>query len=333
MTTREREDGLVDGSRVKALPGAEEFAWARQRRADIRRAGGVLDLVLPLREGGAGPALFCAPPLVGASWCYLALLPHLAPEHPVYGLQLRGLRRPEPLPVDMAELARDFADQIRLTQPHGPYHLFGWSIGGTTAHAIAEELEQRGHEVGLLVIGDAMPGLPNSLSVADDNLWLVCDFVLREFGYQPVVEPDDPDPVRRMLEVVRGRPGLGLHEWPDRQLLALPHVIRNNLAVAQRHPAGRVRCPVLFLSATESELTTEAKVASWDDHVGGPVDVVEVDCLHEHMLLPAPVARIGAAISARLGGAVPPRPGANPKSPEPTAAASESLIATGESRT
>ncbi|MFD1145531.1 alpha/beta fold hydrolase [Saccharothrix hoggarensis] len=325
MTTREREDGPVDGSRVKALPAAEEFAWARQRRADIRRAGGVLDLVLPLREGGAGPALFCAPPLVGASWCYLALLPHLAPEHPVYGLQLRGLRRPEPLPVDMAEVARDFADRIRLTQPHGPYHLFGWSIGGNTAHAIAEELERRGHEVGLLVIGDTLPGLPNSLSVADDDLWLVCDFVLRELGYQPVVEPDDPDPVRRMLEVVRGRPGLGLHDWPDRQLLALPHVIRNNLAVAQRHRPGRVRCPVLFLSATEDEETTEAKVASWDDCVSGPVDVVEVDCLHEHMLLPEPVARIGAAITARLAG--------NPKSSAATADTSESLIATGESRT
>ncbi|MDU0289799.1 alpha/beta fold hydrolase [Saccharothrix longispora] len=325
MTTREREDGPVDGSRVKALPAAEEFAWARQRRADIRRAGGVLDLVLPLREGGAGPALFCAPPLVGASWCYLALLPHLAPEHPVYGLQLRGLRRPEPLPVDMAEVARDFADRIRLTQPHGPYHLFGWSIGGNTAHAIAEELERRGHEVGLLVIGDTLPGLPNSLSVADDDLWLVCDFVLRELGYQPVVEPDDSDPVRRMLEVVRGRPGLGLHDWPDRQLLALPHVIRNNLAVAQRHRPGRVRCPVLFLSATENEETTEAKVGSWDDCVSGPVDVVEVDCLHEHMLLPEPVARIGAAITARLAG--------NPKSSAATADTSESLIATGESRT
>ncbi|MFE9750107.1 thioesterase domain-containing protein [Saccharothrix saharensis] len=332
MTTREGE-GLVDGSGVKALPAAEEFAWARQRRADIRRAGGVLDLVAPLRTGGAGPALFCAPPLVGASWCYLALLPHLPVEHPVYGLQLRGLRRPEPLPVDMAELARDFTDRIRLVQPHGPYHLFGWSIGGNVAHAIAEELERRGHEVGLLVLGDTMPGLPNSLSVADDNLWLVCDFVLREFGYQPVVEPDDPDPARRMLEVVRGRPGLGLHEWPDRQLLALPHVIRNNLAVAQRHRPGRVRCPVLFLSATEDERTTEAKVASWDDCVSGPVDVVEVDCLHEHMLLPAPVARIGAAIGARLNVGASARSAGNPKSPAPIADASESPIATGESRT
>ncbi|WP_158839840.1 alpha/beta fold hydrolase [Saccharothrix deserti] len=290
----------MDGSRVNALPAAEEFAWARQRRADIRATGGILDLVLPLREGGEGPALFCAPPLVGASWCYLALLPHLGPRHPVYGLQSRGLRRPEPLPVDMAELARDFADQIRITQPHGPYHLFGWSLGGNTAHAIAEELERRGHEVGLLAIGDAMPDQPRSISVADDNVWLLCDFVLREFGYQPVIEPDEPDPVGRMLELIRARPGLGLHEWPDRQLLALPRVIRNNIAVAQGHRPGRVHCPVLFFAATRSPQTTESKLASWDEHVSTAIDVVTVDCKHEHMLLPEPVARIGAGITARL---------------------------------
>jgi thioesterase domain-containing protein len=285
---------------VKALPAAEQFAWARQRRADIRAAGGILDLVLPLREsGGGGKALFCAPPLVGASWCYLALLPHIEPEYAVYGLQSRGLRRPEPLPVDMAELARDFADQIGITRPHGPYHLFGWSLGANMAHAIAEELERRGQEVGLLAIGDATPG-PPGISVADDNLWLLCDFVLREFNYQPVIEPNDPDPVARMLALIRSRPGLGLHEWPDRRILALPRVIRNNIAVAQAHRPGRVRCPVLFFAATRSGESTDRKLASWDGHVDGPIDVVEVDCEHEHMLLPQPIARIGAAITAHL---------------------------------
>ncbi|TDP92999.1 thioesterase domain-containing protein [Labedaea rhizosphaerae] len=290
----------LNAAKPKALPKAAEFAWARQRRADFRAAGGVLDLVLPLRAGGEGPALFCAPPLVGASWCYLSLLPHIGPEHAVYGLQSRGLRRPEPLTVDMAELARDFADRIRETRPCGPYPLFGWSVGANMAHAIAEELERRGEDVGLLVIGDATPQLPGKISIADDNVWLLCDFVLREFGYQPVIEPDDPDPVGHMLELIRARPGGGLHEWPDRRVVGLPRIIRNNLAVAQRHEPGRVRCPVLFLSATRTEETTAEKVAAWAGHLDGPVDVVEVDTEHEHMLLPQPIARIGAAIAARL---------------------------------
>jgi thioesterase domain-containing protein len=283
-----------------ALPAGTEITWARQRRAHARAAGGILDLVLPLREGGGGPPLFCLPPLVGMSWCYLALFPHIEPEYPIYGVQSRGLGRPEPLPVDMAELARDFTDRIRLVQPRGPYHLFGWSLGGNMAFAIAEEIERRGHEVGLLAIGDATPVLPASISPADDNTWLLCNFVLREFGYQPVIEPTEPDPEARMLTLIRARPGLGLDDWPDRRLLALPRVIRNNIVVAQGHRPGRVRCPVLFVGSTVEEAPTDVKVLSWRDHVDGPIDVVELDCRHEHMLLPEPVARLGAEITARL---------------------------------
>lgn len=281
------------------LPSAQELRWARQRRAHVRAAGDDLDLVLPLREG-TGPPLFCAPPLVGMSWCYLALSQHIQSGHPVVGLQSRGLREPEPLPADMAELTRDLADHIRTVQPDGPYHLFGWSLGGNMAHAIAEELELRGHEVRLLVVGDATPALPYSFGRAADNACRVCNFVLREFGYQPAIPRDDPEPEARMLALVRERPGLGFDAWPDERVLALPRVVRNNLAISQAHRPGRVRCPMLFLSATRGQPPTAKKVASWQPHAGGPLDAVEVDCMHEHMLLPQPVQQIGALITARL---------------------------------
>jgi thioesterase domain-containing protein len=282
-----------------ALPSAQELRWARQRREHVRQAGSQLEMVLPLREG-TGPPLFCAPPLVGVSWCYLALSQRIQSGNPVFGLQSRGLRRQEPLPVDMAELARDFADQIRLVQPDGPHHLFGWSLGGNMAHAIAEELERRGHEVGLLVLGDATPALPYSFGRAADNAWRVCNFVLREFGYQPAIAQDELAPEARLLALVRARPGLGFDSWPDERVLTLPRVVRNNLAISQAHRPGRVSCPVLFLSATREQPPTAKKVASWRPHAGGAIDAVEVDCLHEHMLLPQPVQQLAAAISARL---------------------------------
>ncbi|TDV49732.1 alpha/beta fold hydrolase [Actinophytocola oryzae] len=282
-----------------ALPSAEELRWARQRRAHLREAGSDLDIVLTLRKG-TGPPLFCAPPLVGLSWCYLALSQHLRSGNPVVGLQSRGLRRPEPLPADMAELTRDLADHLRNVQPDGPYHLFGWSLGGNMAHAIAERLEHDGHEVALLVMGDATPALPYSFGRAADSAWRVCNFVLREVGYQPAIPPDEPEPEARMLALVRERPGLSFDAWPDERVLALPRVVQNNLAISQAHRPGRVSAPMLFLSATRGGPPTEKKVASWQPHTGGPVDVVDVDCRHEHLLLPQPVARIGAAISARL---------------------------------
>jgi thioesterase domain-containing protein len=283
------------------LPSADELQWARQRRATTRAAGGILDLALPLRVEGSGPPLFCAHPVVGLSWCYLALFPHIGADHPVYGLQARGLRRPEPLPASMAEMARDYVDQMRLVQPAGPYHLLGWSLGGNVAFAVAAELERRGHEVGLLVILDASPTMPDSMTGADGSAWLLYNFVLAEFGYDPVLTADEPAPEARTLELIRRKPGLGLQEWPERRVLALLRVIRNNVAVTRGWRPERIRCPLLFCSATQSPPSLAAKLAAWRQFADGPIEAIELDCQHRHLLLPEPVSAIGAAVTERLG--------------------------------
>jgi thioesterase domain-containing protein len=282
------------------LPSAMELQWARQRRATTKQAGGILDLVLPLRIGGDGAPLFCAHPVVGLSWCYLALLPQIGADHPVYGLQARGLRRPEPLPASMAEMAQDYADQIRIHQPDGPYHLLGWSLGANTAFAIAAELERRGHQVGLLVILDGAPIVSDTLTGHDESAWLLYNFVLAEFGYDPLLTPEDAEPEARTLELIGRKPGLGLQEWPERRVLALMRVIRNNVTVTRAWRPERVHCPVLFCSATQTPPSLSDKLAAWRQFADGPIESLELDCRHRHLLLPEPVAAIGAAVTERL---------------------------------
>ncbi len=281
------------------MPSVDDFQWARQRRATARAAGGVLDMVLPLRVGGAGAPLFCAHPIVGLSWCYRALLPHVPDEHPVYGLQPRGLRRPEPLPASMAEMARDYVDQIRMTQPEGPYHLLGWSLGGNIAYAIAEEFERRGHQVGLLAIMDAAPEV-DTLTGADADAWMLYNFVLAEFGYEPSLTAEDADPEQRLLQLVQRRPGLGLEDWPVQRLQALLRVIRNTVTVARGYRPRQVAGPVLFCAAMRQGRPLADKLTDWQPLVARPLEVLEVDIAHRHMLLPAPIAAVGAAVSQRL---------------------------------
>ncbi len=172
---------------------ADDLKTLRLFRATAKAAGGVLDLVMPMREEGDGPPLFCAHPMVGLSWCYMAMLPYIDARYPLYGLQARGLRRPEPLPTSMAEMARDYADQIRITQPAGPYHLLGWSLGGNIAFAIAEELERRGEQIGLLVILDANMAEFDSIE-SNNEPWMIYNLVLAQFGYVPALTPAEPDP-------------------------------------------------------------------------------------------------------------------------------------------
>src|SRR5690349_4726261 len=244
-----------------SLLAAEDLRNLRQFRATAKAAGGVLDLVMPMRDG-PGPPLFCAHPVVGLSWCYLALLPHVDARFPLYGLQARGLRRPEPLPVSLAEMARDYADQIRMVQPSGPYHLLGWSLGGDVAFAIAEELERRGEEIGLLVILDANLADREAVALSNEP-WMVYNLVLAQFGYVPALTPAEPDPEARMLELVRRRPGLGLDEWPDQRVRALQRVIKNNVVMAKAHQPVRVHCPLLLFSATRNPPTVAEKVEIW----------------------------------------------------------------------
>ncbi len=271
----------------------------RAFRATAKAAKGVLDLVMPMRVGGDGPALFCVHPLIGLSWCYLALLPHIDARYPLYGLQARGVRRPEPLPGTMLEMAQDYADQIRKVQPAGPYQLLGWSLGGNIAFAVAEELQRRGEQTGLLVILDAsLTGL-DAIPV-DNEVWSLYNMILAQFGYVPALTAADQEPEARLLELVRRRPGLGLDEWPDKRVNALLRVIKNNLAVAGAHRPGRVRCPMLFFSCISNAPGLAEKLAAWRPFVDGPVEAVELDCDHRHLLLPGPAARIGKELTGQL---------------------------------
>jgi thioesterase domain-containing protein len=285
-------------ARPAGLFAAEDVQNLRMFRATARAAGGILDLVMPMRVGGDGPLLFCVHPMVGLSWCYLALLPHVEAGYPLYGLQARGLRRPEPVPASMPAMARDYADQIRMTQPSGPYHLLGWSLGGNIAFAVAEELERRDEQIGLLVILDSR--LSDFDEVESNEPWMMYNLILVQFGYVPALTAADQDPEARMLELVRQRPGLGLDEWPDQRLRALQRVIKNNVAVARGHRPGRVHCPMLFFSASRNPPTLAKKLDDWRQFVDGPIEAVELDCDHRYMLLPEPVARLGPALSDGL---------------------------------
>ena len=100
------------------------------------------EVVLPLRSQGCRSPLFCIHPGAGISWSYCGLMKHLGLDYPIYAVQARGLARPEPLPTSIEQMAADYADQIRKTQPAGPYCLLGWSVGDLVAHAVATELQQ-----------------------------------------------------------------------------------------------------------------------------------------------------------------------------------------------
>ena len=84
--------------------------------------------------------LFCVHPVSGLAWCYAGLAPHL-PDTTLYGLQATRLRS---MPHTIGEFAALYIERVRAVQPDGPYHLLGWSVGGTIAHEMAVQLRESG---------------------------------------------------------------------------------------------------------------------------------------------------------------------------------------------
>ncbi|WP_051163585.1 non-ribosomal peptide synthetase, partial [Nocardia brevicatena] len=127
---------------------------ARQRGLDEQEPDDALAVLLPLRAAGTDPPLFCVHPAIGLAWGFSGLVQHLDPERPVHGLQSPALTDPTVRFDTLAQLAARYVAEIRSVQPHGPYHLLGYSLGGTIAHEIAVQLHREGDGVATLAMMD-----------------------------------------------------------------------------------------------------------------------------------------------------------------------------------
>ncbi len=115
--------------------------------------------LVEIQPKGSKPPLFCIHPLGGEIFCYRNLSLHLGLDQPVYGLQPQGLDGKQPLHTRVEEMAAHYIREMQTLQPHGSYFLGGYSFGGIVALEIAQQLQQQGEKVSILVIFDTcLPG-------------------------------------------------------------------------------------------------------------------------------------------------------------------------------
>ncbi|WP_241386850.1 non-ribosomal peptide synthase/polyketide synthase [Rhodococcus sp. CH91] len=243
-------------------------------------------VLVPLRAG-SGPALFCLPPAAGLAWPYLTLAHRLGDDRPVYGLQLPALSG-GPHHDSLATLARHWVREIRRVQPHGPYHLLGWSLGGVVAHTVAVELRRAGEIVDTLALLDShlLVGAAPAFGPRE---------MLRDLG----IVVDDPEPsfaraATLLDEMFGGGTGLtGAH------LERLTAGSTDTARAARRHEADTFDGDALFFTAARSEAPNPA-VASWHNAIAGEIHQYRLDCDHHEMVTAPAVDTIVAVLGARL---------------------------------
>ncbi|MFV3291893.1 non-ribosomal peptide synthase/polyketide synthase [Pseudomonas sp. NY11955] len=111
-------------------------------------------LLLNTRIANATP-LFCLHAGFGTVFDYEPLARRLEGVCSVYGVQCRMLLDRAWQDESLQAMAIDYAQYIRQKQPEGPYRLAGWSLGGTLAVLVAQELERQGQAVTLLGLVDS----------------------------------------------------------------------------------------------------------------------------------------------------------------------------------
>jgi amino acid adenylation domain-containing protein len=152
----------------------------------IASASGLLALNQPSGNGERKP-LFCIHAGLGTVFDYQPLARQLQGVRTVYGLPCRMLADPAHQDISLKQMAEDYCSMIRSVQPEGPYHLLGWSLGGTLAVMMADLLEANRQTVAFLGLID--PYVPGTASLQRDD-WRedFLDFISVAI---PGGEPDD----------------------------------------------------------------------------------------------------------------------------------------------
>jgi amino acid adenylation domain-containing protein len=128
-----------------------------QLAARLRQPGAspVWSPVVTLQPHGTQPPLFCVHGGDGSALSFMAVAQSLGASQPCYGFQAAGLEGEQPPCDSIPDMAARYVAALREIQPHGPYHLAGWSVGGVIAFEMARQLESQGHMVALLALLDS----------------------------------------------------------------------------------------------------------------------------------------------------------------------------------
>jgi thioesterase domain-containing protein len=211
------------------------------------------------------------------------------------------------LQMDVAESARAesfvalvdlYLQRVLALQPQGTYRLLGWSLGGGFAQALAAKLQARGKEVALLALLDCYPAAAWSEQPQpsfDDALRTLLG-VNGDFDTEGV---STEALLQRLQRAGSPFAGLGterLDQWAHESL--------RQMQMFRSSETSRFDGPTVFYRAQRNPPQMPHPEA-WAELVPNvAMNCVGIDCTHDGMSDPRPMALIGTDLARRIEGSV-----------------------------
>lgn len=216
----------------------------------------------------------------------------LAPEYRVVGLLPETLDGHFDLSLRIEDLAAALIVQMRHTQPHGPYAVAGFSIGGLIAYEIAGQLVGEGEAVAWLGVVDATRCAP----LAQRRLWGTSRWLvvrhLREIGPHRVLLGG----LGALRDTVAAR--LRPSGEPEAQVDNFDYPGALTLAL-QYQPMGH-QIPMDLFSSEVERRATGSETLGWEAVHRGPITPHPMPGSHHAMMALPAIAAIAAVARASL---------------------------------
>ncbi|MEW6732307.1 MAG: amino acid adenylation domain-containing protein [Acidobacteriota bacterium] len=268
-----------------------------------------------IQPRGSKRPFFCVHPAGGNVLCYVNLARHLGLDQPFYGLQARGLNAAAEPDTNIKDMAACYIEAIRTVQPHGPYLLGGWSMGGLVAFEMAQQLRKQNEEVAKIVLFDTWSPIynkePQYYSETEmmiwfikrmqphalDNLPILLDEQVAELGPEELLE--------RIFELAKTADQLPT-DFSLSQLRRLANVYKVNSYAAWNYLPEVCDSPITIFRATQmsESLSEELKNAGaisdlslgWQNFARGILDIKTISCTHEEMMLEPQIGLLAAEL-------------------------------------
>ncbi len=276
--------------------------------------------LVPIKPHGSKIPFFYIHTLSGGLIHSGNLLSKFDADQPVYGLQAQGLDGNNSPHTCIEDMASHYIKEMQTVQPHGPYLLGGWCVGGMIAYEIAQQLNLQGEIVELLTIFDAYPPkmippnhqVENSLSllkiksrIYQSKLYLM-DMIKRNFSQfvnlttqQQIIfiwEKINRRIEDKITEIV--------YQFYLKRNLPLPHslrnlVVRDAIGEAYRNYYPKVYAgKVIFFRAVDQPKKYTYHLKKWEELAAGGLEIHDIPGNHDSIMSEPHVSTLAEKLKA-----------------------------------